>query len=130
MGEKYYATGRRKEATARVYLIDGGAGKILINNRKLEDYFGRLSAQMALKQPLDLTGTLSKFDVDANVVGGGLSGQAEAVRHGIARALLKVSPEFRSPLKRAGLLTRDPREVERKKYGRPKARKRFQYSKR
>lgn len=130
MAEKYYATGRRKEATARVYLVEGGTGVIKINKRELESYFGRPSARMVLKQPLDLTGSTAKFDVIATVDGGGLTGQAEAVRHGIARALLKISPEFRSTLKKAGLLTRDSREVERKKYGQPKARKNFQYSKR
>ena len=130
MAEKYYATGRRKEATARVFLVEGGTGVIKINKRELDNYFGRPSARMVLKQPLDLTGSTTKFDVIATVDGGGLTGQAEAVRHGIARALLKVSPEFRSTLKKAGLLTRDSREVERKKYGQPKARKNFQYSKR
>ena len=130
MAEKYYATGRRKESTARVYLVEGGTGVIKINKRELENYFGRPSARMVLKQPLDLTGSTAKFDVIATVAGGGLTGQAEAVRHGIARALLKISPEFRSTLKKAGLLTRDSREVERKKYGQPKARKNFQYSKR
>ena len=129
MVEKIFATGRRKEATARVILKEG-SGSIHINSRELKAYFGRLSMQMVLKQPLDITGTAAKFDVKATVEGGGLTGQAEAVRHGISRALLKVSPEYRSALKRAGLLTRDPREVERKKYGRPKARKRYHYSKR
>lgn len=127
--EKHNATGRRKEATARVRLTPG-AGTITINGRPIDEFLRRETLKMILMQPLQLTDTAAKFDVAVNVAGGGLAGQAGAIRHGIARALLDVSPEHRAVLKKAGMLTRDSREVERKKYGRPKARKRFQYSKR
>jgi small subunit ribosomal protein S9 len=126
---EYYATGRRKSSVARVRFLKG-KGKIIINNRTIDDYFGRDTSKMVLKQPLELTEMLGNFDIHANVFGGGISGQAGAVRLGIARVLEKVDPELRPALKKAGMLTRDPREVERKKYGQPGARKRFQFSKR
>jgi small subunit ribosomal protein S9 len=130
MADKVFiATGRRKTSTARVYLRSG-KGKIVINDRTLQEYFGRETARMIVLQPFDLTQTGGSFDIDVNVVGGGNSGQAGAIRHGITRALMQVNPDFRTPLKKAGFVTRDPRAVERKKYGRHKARKRPQYSKR
>ncbi|HME62105.1 MAG TPA: 30S ribosomal protein S9 [Candidatus Binatia bacterium] len=130
MADKVFiATGRRKTSTARVYLRSG-KGKIVINDRTLQEYFGRETARMIVLQPFDLTQTGGNFDIDVNVVGGGNSGQAGAIRHGITRALMQVNPDFRTPLKKAGFVTRDPRAVERKKYGRHKARKRPQYSKR
>ncbi|MBI1815770.1 MAG: 30S ribosomal protein S9 [Deltaproteobacteria bacterium] len=125
----YAATGRRKTAVARVSLIPG-AGTVTVNRRSLDDYFGRPTSRMVVAQPFDVTGTTGQFDVSANVRGGGISAQASAVRHGITRALLIANPDFRPALKKAGFITRDPREVERKKYGRHKARKRPQYSKR
>jgi len=128
-GQRFYATGRRKEAVARVWL-QPGEGKITINDRDLQQYFGRETTRMILLQPLDLVGRRDKVDVWVNVCGGGLSGQAGAIRHGISRALAKLDPELRSQLKKAGFLTRDARVVERKKYGQPGARKRFQFSKR
>jgi len=124
-----YATGRRKHAVARVWL-QPGSGKIAINNRSLEDYFGRETSRMVFRQALELTETSGRYDVFVNVSGGGLSGQADAIQHGITRALLKLNPAFRSPLKRAGYITRDPRIKERKKYGQRGARARFQFSKR
>ncbi|MGI5860737.1 MAG: 30S ribosomal protein S9 [Myxococcales bacterium] len=127
--QKSYGTGRRKESVARVY-IKPGSGTITINDRPLDTYFGRETAKMILMQPLELVEQKDKLDVLVNVAGGGLSGQAGAIRHGISRALCEYNPEFRSVLKKAGFLTRDPRAVERKKYGRPGARKRFQFSKR
>jgi small subunit ribosomal protein S9 len=130
MVEKVFtATGRRKTSVARVFLRPG-KGKITINDKSLQDYFGRETARMIVLQPFDVTQTAGSFDIDVNVVGGGNSGQAGAIRHGITRALMQLSPELRSPLKKAGFVTRDPRAVERKKYGRHKARKRPQYSKR
>src|SRR5216684_2227227 len=117
------ATGRRKESIARVRLKPG-SGEFVVNDRTLDDYFGRETSKMILKQPLEVVEQL------VNVVGGGLSGQAGAIRHGISRALTKLNPDFRPALKKAGFLTRDARVVERKKYGRPGARKRFQFSKR
>lgn len=130
MAEKgYYATGRRKTSVARVYLKEG-QGNVLINDRPLDTYFGRETARMIVLQPFQVTHTSGNFDINVNVRGGGSSGQAGAIRHGIARALLQVNPDFRPPLKTAGFITRDPRAVERKKYGRHKARKRPQYSKR
>lgn len=125
----FYATGRRKTSVARVYLKEG-KGSVLVNDRPLEDYFGRETARMIVLQPFQVTQTVDHFDTEVNVQGGGISGQAGAIRHGITRALIQVSPDFRSPLKKAGFITRDPRAVERKKYGRHKARKRPQYSKR
>jgi small subunit ribosomal protein S9 len=123
------ATGTRKTAVARVRLA-AGDGKITVNRRSLEDYFGRPTSRMIVNQPLELTSTLGSFDVFVNVVGGGIAAQASAIRHGITRALIEANPDHRPTLKKAGYVTRDPREVERKKYGRHKARKRPQYSKR
>ncbi|MDD3156630.1 30S ribosomal protein S9 [Anaeromusa sp.] len=125
----YYGTGRRKTSVARVRLIPG-EGNIVVNERKLDEYFGRKTMEIIVKQPLDVTETLGKYDVVASVKGGGTTGQAGAIRHGIARALLKVDGELRLSLKKAGLLTRDPREKERRKYGLKKARKASQFSKR
>jgi len=127
--EAYYATGRRKTATARVWLYPG-KGEIRVNGKLLHDYFKREVLKMIIEQPFVVTNTLGKFDVVANIKGGGLSGQAGALRLGIARALLKWNEELRPELRAGGFLTRDPREVERKKYGQPKARKNFQFSKR
>ncbi len=125
----YYGTGRRKTSVARVRLVPG-EGNIIVNDRPLVEYFGLKTLELIIKQPLNITDTLGKYDVLAQVEGGGTSGQAGAVRHGIARALLKIDGEFRPPLKKAGLLTRDPREKERRKYGLKKARKASQFSKR
>lgn len=125
----YDATGSRKSSVARVRLVPG-EGKIVVNGRELGQYFGLKTLELVVRQPLDTTETLGKYDVIANVVGGGISGQAGAIRHGIARALLKVDADFRPLLKKAGLLTRDPREKERLKYGLKKARKASQFSKR
>lgn len=124
-----YGTGRRKTATSRTRLYPG-SGTIEVNGRPVEDYFPRKTLQMIIRQPLVLTKNLDKFDVKINVRGGGVTGQAEAVRHGISRALLEVDPELRPILKRAGFLTRDARKKERKKYGLRAARARYQYSKR
>jgi len=126
---QFYGTGRRKTSVARVFLRPG-QGRITINRRPFEDYFPRETLRLIVTQPLELTGTTSQVDAKVNVKGGGLSGQAGAVRHGIARALLEFNIELRPQLKRAGMLTRDPRMKERKKYGQPGARKRFQFSKR
>ena len=127
--EYYDATGRRKSATARVRLVSG-QGQVTVNGRELLDYFKREVLKMVIEQPLKATDTLGKFNITANIRGGGLTGQAEALRLGIARALLNWNEELRPELRSGGFLTRDPRRVERKKYGRPKARKRFQFSKR
>jgi len=124
-----WTIGRRKSAVARVRMLPGG-GKISINDRELKDYFPRDTAQMRILEPFELTETKNQYDVIVNVIGGGISAQADAVRLGISRALLKVSEALRPALRKAAMLTRDPREVERKKYGRHKARKRPQYSKR
>jgi len=124
-----YATGRRKHAVARVWLQPGN-GKVEINQRTLEEYFGRETSRMVFRQPLELTETTGRFDVFVNVAGGGLSGQADAIRHGISRALIKIDAALRPPLKKAGYLTRDARAKERKKYGQRGARARFQFSKR
>ena len=124
-----YGTGRRKRATARTRLYPG-SGQIIVNDRPFEEYFPRKTLQMIIRQPLGLTKMLDRFDIKVTVAGGGVSGQAEAVRHGISRALLTVDEGLRSMLKRAGFLTRDAREKERKKYGLRSARARFQYSKR
>jgi small subunit ribosomal protein S9 len=126
---EYYGTGRRKTSVARVYLRPG-SGKITVNRRDFDAFFPNQVLKMVIRQPLSLTETADKFDILVNVVGGGSAGQAGAIRHGIARALLEYNAELRPRLKTAGLLTRDARKVERKKYGRPKARKRFQFSKR
>ncbi len=124
-----YGTGRRKTATARVFLRPG-TGKISINDRALENFFGRETARMVVRQPLELTEMTEKFDIYVTVQGGGISGQAGAIRHGITRALIEYDETLRSPLRQAGYVTRDAREVERKKVGLRKARKRPQYSKR
>jgi small subunit ribosomal protein S9 len=125
----YWATGRRKTSIARVRIVVG-EGKVAINDRTLENYFGRETSRMIVNQPFEVTNTRNRYDVIANVHGGGIAAQAQALRHGISRALLLTSPDHRLSLKKAGFLTRDSREVERKKYGRHKARKRPQYSKR
>lgn len=129
MKVQYYGTGKRKSATARVFLSPG-EGKITINKRPFDQYFKMHSQRALILQPLLVTDSLNKFDIYVTIDGGGFSGQAGAVRHGIARALLQFNPELRARLKRAGLLTRDPRVKERKKYGQKGARKRFQFSKR
>ena len=126
---KYYGTGRRKKSIARVYLTPG-TGKITINKRDIDEYFGLETLKVVVRQPLVATETLEKFDVLVNVHGGGFTGQAGAIRHGIARALLKADTEFRPTLKKAGYLTRDPRMKERKKYGLKAARRAPQFSKR
>jgi small subunit ribosomal protein S9 len=126
---KYNSTGRRKRAIARVTLVPG-KGKITVNDREFENYFPRETLRMIIRQPLNIAGVIGKYDIVANVDGGGLSGQAGALRHGIARALVAVDADFKTKLKKEGLLTRDPREVERKKFGQKGARARFQFSKR
>ncbi|CAN5424319.1 30S ribosomal protein S9 [soil metagenome] len=126
---QYYGTGRRKTSTARVYLRPGN-GEILVNRRGFENYFPNEALRMIIFQPLRLTDTNGKFNILVNVAGGGTAGQAGAVRHGITRALLEYNADLRSVLKKAGLVTRDPRQKERKKYGQKGARKRFQFSKR
>jgi len=123
------ATGKRKSAVARVHL-SAGTGQVRVNRRSLEDYFGRPTSRMVVQQPFELTETAGQYDVAVNVCGGGVSAQAAAIRHGITRALIAANAELRPALKKAGFVTRDPRKVERKKYGRHKARKRSQYSKR
>jgi small subunit ribosomal protein S9 len=125
----YNSTGRRKRATAQV-VITPGTGRITVNKRDLENYFPRETLRMIIKQPLNIAGVLGKYDIKASIDGGGASGQAGALRHGIARALVNLDADFKSKLKKEGLLTRDPREVERKKFGQKGARARFQFSKR
>jgi len=127
--QKWLSTGRRKESVARVW-IKAGNGEITVNGRTIDAYFGRQTSKMIIRQPLELVEQKDKLDVVVNVDGGGLSGQAGAIRHGITRALMAYNPEFRPALKKAGFVTRDARAVERKKYGQPGARKRFQFSKR
>ncbi len=127
--DRFYATGRRKTSVARVW-IRPGAGRIVVNRRAFEDYFPRETLRMIIAQPLQVTNTFGQFDVLVTVGGGGPTGQAGAVRHGISRALALFDEKLRLPLKKAGLLTRDPRMRERKKYGQPGARQKFQYSKR
>ena len=129
MAEKIYATGKRKTSIARVWL-EPGEGKFVINERALKDYFGRETGEMVVLQPFDITGTRNQFDVTINVHGGGMTGQTEAIRHGISKALLLYNQDFKDALKKAGFLTRDSRVKERKKYGRRGARRRPQYSKR
>ena len=130
MAEKtFYATGKRKSSIARVWMKPG-AGKITVNENELENYFSLETAKVMVSQPLELTGTVGQFDISVTVKGGGIKGQAGAIRHGITRALLAIKDEFRDVLKKAGLITRDSRVKERKKYGQKGARKRFQYSKR
>lgn len=126
---KYYGTGRRKSSVARVYIMPG-TGKITINKRDIDDYFGLETLKLIVRQPLEVTDNINKFDVKVNVKGGGFTGQAGAIRHGISRALLEADPEFRADLKKAGFLTRDPRMKERKKYGLKAARRAPQFSKR
>ena len=126
---QYYGTGRRKTSTARVYLRPG-TGEIKINRKTFDEYFPNQALRMVIRQPLTLTDTANKFDIVVNVAGGGPAGQAGAVRHGITRALMEFNADLRPALKDAGLVTRDPRQKERKKYGQKGARKRFQFSKR
>ncbi len=126
---QYYGTGRRKTSTARVYLRPGN-GAIKVNRRTFEEYFPNEALRMIIRQPLRLTETVAKFDILVNVAGGGTAGQAGAIRHGITRALMEFNSDLRPALKKAGLVTRDPRKVERKKYGQKGARARFQFSKR
>lgn len=125
-----YGTGRRKSSVARVHLFPGGTGKITINGRDIDDYFGLETLKLLVRQPLNAVGMLDKVDIESTVVGGGVTGQAGAIRHGVARALLKVDESYRPALKTAGLLTRDPRMKERKKYGLKAARRAPQFSKR
>ena len=125
-----YGTGRRKSSTARVHLIPNGSGSITINGRTLDEYFGLETLKLIVRQPLAATETAEKFDVEATVAGGGMTGQAGAIRHGIARALIAAEPELRDSVKKAGFLTRDPRMKERKKYGLKAARRAPQFSKR
>lgn len=129
MTEPTYATGKRKTSVARVWLTPG-EGKFTVNERALKEYFGRETCEMVVRQPFELTGTRNQFDVKVNVQGGGISGQSIAIRHGVSKALLQYNQDFKETLKRAGLLTRDSRIKERKKYGRRGARRRPQYSKR
>ena len=126
---QYYGTGRRKTAVARVFLRPG-KGEMIINQKPVDEYVDSGILKMIIRQPLTITETMEKFDIVVSVAGGGISGQAGAIRHGLSRALLAFNPELRPRLKSAGFLTRDAREVERKKYGQPKARRRFQFSKR
>jgi small subunit ribosomal protein S9 len=126
---RYYATGRRKNSIARVWMMPG-SGKVTINDKTMDQYFGRDVLKMIIRQPFEVTGTVDKFDVLVSVLGGGNSGQAGAIRHGISKALLEVDAESRIKLRKEGLLTRDPRAKERKKYGQKGARARFQFSKR
>ena len=126
---QYYGTGRRKTSTARVFLT-AGTGTIVVNDRPLDEYFGRPVARMVVRQPLELVGLVDKFDVNVTVAGGGSFGQAGAIRHGLTRALMEYNEELRGALRKAGYVTRDSREVERKKVGLRKARKKPQFSKR
>ena len=126
----FYGTGRRKSSVARVHVYENGTGTITINGRDIEEYFGLDTLKMVVRQPLNTTGLIGKVDVNVTVAGGGVTGQAGAIRHGIARALLRVNPEYRPALKAAGFLTRDPRMKERKKYGLKAARRAPQFSKR
>ena len=126
----HYGTGRRKSSVARVHLVPNGTGSITINGRDIDDYFGLETLKLIVRQPLDTTGLLGKVDINATVSGGGVTGQAGAIRHGISRALLEMNAEYRPALKAAGFLTRDPRMKERKKYGLKAARRAPQFSKR
>ena len=125
-----YGTGRRKSSVARVHLIPNGTGAVTINGRDIDDYFGLETLKLIVRQPLVATGTVGKVDIEATVAGGGVSGQAGAIRHGISRALVTLNPEYRASLKAAGFMTRDPRMKERKKYGLKAARRAPQFSKR
>ncbi|MBI2339834.1 MAG: 30S ribosomal protein S9 [Deltaproteobacteria bacterium] len=127
--KRFFGIGKRKTAVARLYLTPG-TGDILVNERPFEQYFGRATLRMVILQPMEVTGNVGKFNVTATVFGSGPAGQAEAIRHGIAKALLSLNPDYRKPLRKNGYLTRDSREVERKKYGHRKARRSTQYSKR
>jgi len=127
---QFWATGRRKKSIARVRIIPGGTGNITINKRSIDEYFGLDTLKYIVRQPLMVTDSLAKYDVEVNVAGGGYTGQAGAIRHGISRALIVAEPELRGALKKAGFLTRDPRAKERKKYGLKKARRAPQFSKR
>ncbi|RME39011.1 MAG: 30S ribosomal protein S9 [Deltaproteobacteria bacterium] len=127
--QKFYATGKRKSSVARVW-IKPGTGVITVNKRDIDEYFGRETSKMVVRQPLELTNNLGKWDVWVNVCGGGASGQAGAIKHGITKALIEADPELRATLKKAGFITRDSRVKERKKYGRRGARRSFQFSKR
>ena len=127
--QKYYATGKRKTSVARVW-IKPGTGNIIVNRRSIDEYFGRATSKMVVRQPLELTNNVGKFDILVNVCGGGPSGQAGAIKHGITKALLAVDTDLRGVLKKAGFITRDSRAKERKKYGRRAARRSFQFSKR
>jgi small subunit ribosomal protein S9 len=127
--QRYYATGKRKTSIARVWMKPG-TGEITINKRTIDEFFGRETSKMMVRQPLELTDNVGKYDVNVNVCGGGASGQAGAIKHGITKALLEASPELREVLKKAGFITRDSRAKERKKYGRAAARRSFQFSKR
>jgi len=127
--QKFYATGKRKTSIARVWMKPG-AGNIVVNNRSLDEFFGRETSKMVVRQPLELTDNVGKFDISVNVCGGGPSGQAGAIKHGITKALLDADPELRAVLKKAGFITRDSRVKERKKYGKRAARRSFQFSKR
>ncbi len=129
MAQRYYATGKRKSSVARVWMQEG-SGQIIVNNRPADEYFVTESSRTAILQPFEITGTVGKFDVMVNVKGGGMSGQAGAIRHGITKALMVYDETLRTPLKKAGFVTRDPRVKERKKYGQRGARARFQFSKR
>ena len=127
--QKFYATGKRKTSIARVW-VKPGTGEITVNKRPLDVFFGRETSKMVVRQPLELTDNMGKYDIAVNVAGGGISGQAGAIKHGITKALLEINPELRAVLKQAGFITRDSRIKERKKYGRAGARKSFQFSKR
>ncbi len=127
--QKFYATGKRKTSIARVW-IKPGTGEITINKRTIDEYFGRPTSKMVVRQPLELTNNVGRFDIAVNVSGGGPSGQAGAIKHGITKALMEADPELRAVLKKAGFITRDSRIKERKKYGRAAARRSFQFSKR
>lgn len=126
---RYYGTGHRKDATAKVWLLPG-SGNIVVNEKTVAEYFGRPTLEMVVSQPFQVTDTVGRYDVRATALGGGISGQAGAVRHGIAKALVEANPDLRPVLRKLGLLTRDPRVKERKKYGRKRARRAFQFSKR
>jgi len=130
MAERYYGTGRRKNAVAKVWLVSPGRGQITINSRPMADFVGRKTLEVLVREPLEVTDTASRFDVKADTVGGGVSGQAGAVRHGIARALTVYDENLRPVLRKSGMLTRDSRIKERKKYGRKRARRGFQWTKR
>ena len=130
MAERFYGTGRRKDAVAKVWLVSPGQGRITINRKLVQDYVGRRTLEMMVREPLEVTDTVARFDVRADATGGGVTGQAGAVRHGIARALVAYDENLRPVLRKGGMLTRDSRVKERKKYGRKRARRGFQWTKR